>query len=149
MYSVFFNSNYTQIVPDGQVLVSNHIDGVWPAIIIEVANSQTYNKVLAKMQLWFVTSQAVVRAVCIIRYPQDALVTSTVHVELWRCFSRSSDLVTTVCNNAGTVNTGIRYIPPPQEIDIAENFAAMQEALDQAKPGQLLFTYREGPIYVC
>ncbi|KAF8242740.1 hypothetical protein K440DRAFT_664576 [Wilcoxina mikolae CBS 423.85] len=133
-----------EMIPDGQVLVNNHCEGVWPTIVFEVANSESYERVIGKMARWFNESQGTIRAVLVIKYENDALDDSTVFTEVWRCLTRTNDTAVAI------TDPGVNHRDPPigSNVRIEGVNRKKNQLLQNAKRGQRVFVYREGPRYV-
>lgn len=84
------------MVPDSAVVVMP-LDGeprLWPTIVVEVANSQDYGDVLAKVKRWFRNSHGMVEVALILKFTaKDPILDPACFLEVWRYEARVSDEV--------------------------------------------------------
>lgn len=75
------------MVPDAAVVVMP-LDGeprLWPTIVVEVANSQSYDDVLAKVKRWFRNSDGMVEVVLVLKFTaKDPVLDPACFLEVWR-----------------------------------------------------------------
>lgn len=84
------------MVPDSAVVVMP-LDGeprLWPTIVVEVANSQDYGDVLAKVKRWFRNSHGMVEVALVLKFTaKDPILDPACFLEVWRSEARVSDEV--------------------------------------------------------
>lgn len=75
------------MVPDAAVVVMP-LDGpprLWPTIVVEVANSQGYDDVLAKVKRWFRNSHGMVEVALVLKFTaKDPILDPSCFLEVWR-----------------------------------------------------------------
>lgn len=82
------------MVPDAAVVVLP-LDAeprLWPTIVVEVANSQSYDDVLAKVKRWFRNSHGMVEVALVLKFTaKEPILDPSCFMEVWRYGVRTSD----------------------------------------------------------
>lgn len=77
--------NGSYLVPDAAISVMGPQPRVWPSLVVEVANTQTYESATAKVARWFTMSEGGVEVALLMKFTaQDAMVDPACFLEVWR-----------------------------------------------------------------
>lgn len=78
-------SDGSYLVPDAAVSVMGAHPRLWPPLVVEVANTQTYESATAKVARWFIASERAVEVALLMKFTApDAIVDPACFVEVWR-----------------------------------------------------------------
>lgn len=86
--TAFRSRDGSYLVPDAAVVVwpTDGEPREWPTIVVEVANSQGYEDVVAKVKRWFVKSHGKVEVALVLKFTaKDPVLDPACFLEVWRC----------------------------------------------------------------
>lgn len=143
----------SHLVPDAAISVMGAQPRLWPPLIVEVANTQSYESATAKIARWFTTSEGSVEVALLMKFTApDAMVDPVCFVEVWRSRAGQealgSELVGDVGDPESPAEDGASAVGTSSDEETADDLALGTDGHPDAAYGlssSAITIYRDGP----